>query len=88
MHSGTRTIDQALAKLEEAIEQKKGADLPALETRKQLRLAAGLSRRDLAIVLGVGPGTVHKWEATEHLPRNGNSQVYGAVLQRLAEVAK
>lgn len=87
MHSGTRTIDQALSKLEETLEQKKGAELPDLETRKHLRVSAGLSRRDLAIVLGVGQGTVHKWEGTEQLPRNGNSQVYGAVLKRLAEVA-
>lgn len=87
MQTTDRTIETALQRLEETIEAKKGAELPPLAERKRLRVAAGLSARELAEVIGVKNSTIHVWESRERLPVNGNSRVYSAVLDRLAEVA-
>jgi transcriptional regulator with XRE-family HTH domain len=57
---------------------------------RQIRLAAGLSLRDLARdprLAGVAPSTLARWEASDRVPRAGaKALAYGAVLSTLLEI--
>jgi transcriptional regulator with XRE-family HTH domain len=59
--------------------------LPAPPMRRAIRVAAGLSQRDLAEALGRTRPAVTRWESGERTPRGGDLVAYVALLQELAE---
>ena len=52
---------------------------------RSLRLAAGLSLREVAANVGVGVSTVYRWENGERRPRGEAAIRYGELLEVLAE---
>jgi transcriptional regulator with XRE-family HTH domain len=54
-------------------------------TARSLRVAAGLSLREVAAELGVGPSTLFRWEAGERRPRGKAAIRYAELLEALAE---
>lgn len=59
--------------------------LPAPRARRMLRENAGLTQRDLALVLGVNKASISRWESGVRHPRRQVHARYAAVLERLAE---
>lgn len=60
-------------------------DLPTPAVRRQLRLADGLTQRQLADALEVKPLTILRWESGQTEPRRPWRDAYARLLQRLAE---
>ncbi|MEU9031460.1 helix-turn-helix transcriptional regulator [Streptomyces sp. NPDC048383] len=60
-------------------------DLPPPAVRRQLRLADGLTQRQLADALEVKPLTILRWESGQTEPRRPWRDAYVRLLQRLAE---
>ncbi|MER6103718.1 helix-turn-helix domain-containing protein [Streptomyces sp. NPDC001832] len=60
-------------------------DLPIPAVRRQLRLADGLTQRQLADALQVKPLTILRWESGQTDPRRPWRDAYAQLLQRLAE---
>ncbi|MFH8894266.1 helix-turn-helix domain-containing protein [Streptomyces sp. NPDC017949] len=60
-------------------------DLPTPAVRRQLRLADGLTQRQLADALQVKPLTILRWESGQTAPRQPWRDAYARLLQRLAE---
>jgi DNA-binding transcriptional regulator YiaG len=61
--------------------------LPPPRERRELRQAAGLSRQELAVALGVAYSTVYGWETGAHLPRRRHLEPYLEVLAVLRDQA-
>ncbi|MFG2394588.1 helix-turn-helix domain-containing protein [Streptomyces lavendulae] len=59
--------------------------LPPPRVRAQLRLAAGLTQKDVADVVGVKRVAVARWESGEAHPRRPHRDVYLHLLKGLAE---
>ncbi|MGW6865115.1 helix-turn-helix domain-containing protein [Streptomyces sp. NPDC054901] len=59
--------------------------LPPPRVRAQLRLAAGLTQREIAEAVGVKRVAVARWELGESHPRRPHRAVYSHLLKRLAE---
>ncbi|SCE27140.1 helix-turn-helix transcriptional regulator [Streptomyces sp. DvalAA-19] len=59
--------------------------LPPPRVRAQLRLAAGLTQKDVADAVGVQRLAVVRWELGQSHPRRPHREVYAHLLQRLAE---
>ncbi|MCY0955046.1 helix-turn-helix domain-containing protein [Streptomyces sp. H27-S2] len=59
--------------------------LPPPHVRAQLRLAAGLTQKDVADVVGVKRVAVARWESGEARPRRPHREVYLHLLNGLAE---
>ncbi|WP_435059730.1 helix-turn-helix domain-containing protein [Streptomyces sp. bgisy060] len=59
--------------------------LPPPRVRAQLRLAAGLTQKDIAEAVGVKRVAVARWESGQTHPRRPHREVYIHLLQRLAE---
>lgn len=57
--------------------------LAADGTARQLRQAAGLSLYDVARDLGVGAGTVSRWETHQRVPRGDAAVRYAGLLAEL-----
>lgn len=56
-------------------------------TARRVRVASGLSGRELATSIGVAPSTLWRWEHGERLPRNGDAaERYAHVLIELGSV--
>lgn len=53
---------------------------------KRLREAAGLSRADLARLVGVTQPAISRWEAGERVPRGSSAIAYARALRRLEEL--
>lgn len=79
-------IASAVARLDETMARKKNT-LPSPDERARLRREAGLTRAELAEIIGVSTSALYAWEKKAAAPRNGRGQVYAAVLERLAEVS-
>ncbi len=60
-------------------------DLPIPAVRRRLRLADGLTQRQLAETLQVKPLTILRWESGQTEPRRPWRDAYARLLQRLAE---
>lgn len=60
-------------------------DLPPPAVRRQLRLADGLTQRQLADTLQVKPLTILRWESGQTEPRRPWRDAYAQLLQRLTE---
>jgi transcriptional regulator with XRE-family HTH domain len=52
---------------------------------RQIRLAAGLSLRELADAVGVGASTLYRWETGDRRPRGDAALRYAELLNELAE---
>jgi transcriptional regulator with XRE-family HTH domain len=63
------------------------ATLPPPAERKQIRLDAGASLRDVGEALGVGAATAWKWEKGTVTPRLHHRKLYGTLLRRLKAAA-
>ncbi|MFC9431905.1 helix-turn-helix transcriptional regulator [Streptomyces sp. NPDC056987] len=59
--------------------------LPPPRVRAQLRLAAGLTQKDVADAVGVKRVAVARWELGQSHPRRPHRDAYMHLLQRLAE---
>ncbi|MYT37156.1 helix-turn-helix domain-containing protein [Streptomyces sp. SID8356] len=59
--------------------------LPPPRVRAQLRLAAGLTQKDVADAVGVQRLAVVRWELGQSHPRRPHRDAYAHLLQRLAE---
>ncbi|MFD3759697.1 helix-turn-helix transcriptional regulator [Streptomyces sp. NPDC058622] len=59
--------------------------LPPPRVRAQLRLAAGLTQKDIADAVGVKRVAVARWELGETNPRRPHREIYIHLLKRLAE---
>jgi HTH-type transcriptional regulator/antitoxin MqsA len=59
--------------------------LPPPHVRAQLRLAAGLTQKDVADAVGVKRLAVVRWELGKSNPRRPQREVYMHLLKRLAE---
>lgn len=62
------------------------ARLPPPSSRRRVRLAAGLTLRDVATALEVAPLTVQRWESGRCKPKRHHAQRYRELLERLEEV--
>lgn len=62
--------------------------LPGPAVRRELREAAGLTQRDVALVIGVDEATVSRWETGAREPRGQRREGYSALLKRLREADK
>lgn len=62
-----------------------GRDWAASGAGRSVRLAAGLSQRDIARALGVTQGTVLRWERGEAHPRLEVAARYALLLQELSK---
>lgn len=58
--------------------------LPIPELRREIRCAAGVSARRVAIELGVHRATVIRWEAGVQEPRGESLERYAQLLRDLA----
>lgn len=61
-------------------------ELPPPPARRQLRLAAGVSLRDVGEVVGVSHEAVRMWESGERMPRGQNLERYADVLRAFRNV--
>jgi DNA-binding transcriptional regulator YiaG len=53
---------------------------------RSLRIAAGLTLREVADAVGVAVGTLYRWETYQRRPRNSDAALrYGILLEELAE---
>ncbi|GAA4658729.1 hypothetical protein GCM10023347_07550 [Streptomyces chumphonensis] len=59
--------------------------LPAPHVRQQLRLAAGLTQKEVADAVGVKRLAVARWELGQTHPRRPHRVIYMHLLKRLAE---
>jgi DNA-binding transcriptional regulator YiaG len=59
--------------------------LVASGATRSIRVAAGLSLRDVASTLGVAPSTVLRWERGEQVPGKVAGPAYARLLQALVE---
>ncbi|MGN5392452.1 helix-turn-helix domain-containing protein [Streptomyces sp. JL7001] len=59
--------------------------LPPPQVRAQLRVAAGLTQKDVADAVGVKRVAVARWESGEVRPRRPHREVYLHLLKGLAE---
>ncbi|MFZ4282498.1 helix-turn-helix transcriptional regulator [Streptomyces rhizosphaericola] len=59
--------------------------LPPPRVRARLRLAAGLTQKDVADAVGVQRLAVVRWELGQSHPRRPHRDAYAHLLQRLAE---
>ncbi|MEU1323988.1 helix-turn-helix transcriptional regulator [Streptomyces microflavus] len=59
--------------------------LPPPRVRARLRLAAGLTQKDVADAVGVKRLAVVRWELGQSHPRRPHREAYTHLLQRLAE---
>jgi transcriptional regulator with XRE-family HTH domain len=59
--------------------------LPPPRVRAKLRLAAGLTQKDVADAVGVKRVAVARWELGQTHPRRPHREVYVHLLKRLAE---
>ncbi len=58
------------------------------EERKQLRISAGVSEIVLAVGVGVGHGTIKRWERGTHSPTSPALELrYGRVLRAMQRFA-
>lgn len=60
--------------------------LPPPHVRRQLRVAAGVSLRDVGEVVGVSHEAVRMWETGERMPRGRNVERYVGVLRAFRNV--
>ena len=58
--------------------------LPPLPTRRVLRVAAGLSQTDVALVVGVDRATISRWETGDREPAGPNREAYADALDEMA----
>jgi DNA-binding transcriptional regulator YiaG len=63
----------------------KARSLASTGAARSIRLAAGLSLREIAADLGVSPSTVLRWERGERRPRTQAAARYGHRLEELME---
>jgi transcriptional regulator with XRE-family HTH domain len=59
--------------------------LVASGTTRSIRIAAGLSLRDVASTLGVAPSTFLRWERGERVPGKVAGPAYARLLRALME---
>lgn len=64
------------------------ADLPVPAERRRLRMAAGLTLRQLAEIVGTSHSAVSRWETGQREPRGANRRIYAVALDELREVAR
>jgi transcriptional regulator with XRE-family HTH domain len=62
--------------------------LPSPRARRLLRERAGLTQDELALVVGVSPAAISRWEAGLRQPRRRSVDAYADVLAALAEDAR
>jgi DNA-binding XRE family transcriptional regulator len=60
--------------------------LPTQRQRRQLREAAGLSRSNLATIVGVSPESIYNWEKGGE-PQGLHRRAYAAALSELDAIA-
>jgi transcriptional regulator with XRE-family HTH domain len=58
-------------------------DLPPPEVRRALRIAAGVSQKDIGAELGVTRAAVSRWESGDRVPRDETLQGYVKILRSL-----
>ena len=63
----------------------KARSLASTGAAKSIRVAAGLSLREIAADLNVSPSTVLRWERGERRPRAQAAARYGHLLEALME---
>jgi DNA-binding transcriptional regulator YiaG len=68
------------------IEEVRAQQLPSLEARRAIRLAAKVSQIRMAAELGVHRLTFVRWENGTHEPRGGNRARYARLLAELRQV--
>lgn len=74
------------APAKELIEQVRAARrLPSPAAARAIRLAAGVSQRQVGEVLGVDRVTVARWESAERRPRGDLAVRYGELLEGLRD---
>ena len=73
-------------RLMDLLERKTILDLPAEEECKRLRLAAGLSLRDMGALVGVSGVAIYRYEESMRSPAPSVRGRYSRVLAMLAEV--
>ena len=61
------------------------ARLPEPVARREIRVNAGVSLREMGVVLGVAPMTIQRWETGRVLPRRRNAAMYRYLLDELTE---
>ncbi|MGO9457606.1 MAG: helix-turn-helix domain-containing protein [Acidimicrobiales bacterium] len=59
--------------------------LPAPPLRRAIRMAAGVSQRDIAAEVGRSRPTVSRWEAGERMPQGEDLDRYIAILRSLQD---
>ncbi|HEX3538858.1 MAG TPA: helix-turn-helix transcriptional regulator [Acidimicrobiales bacterium] len=62
------------------------SQLPPSSIRRNIRLAAHLSLREMANALGVSPMTLLRWESGDATPRRAAAVRYRTMLDSLAKV--
>jgi transcriptional regulator with XRE-family HTH domain len=74
-----------IAELEARRERRKPALLPAPDQRRSIRIAYGVSQKDIADVLGVSRLTVSMWERGQTEPKAEHAQKYAELLQSMSQ---
>jgi len=75
--------------LEDVVRRAKARNvpLPPLAIRRALRLEAGLTQDEAALVLSVNRATVARWELGTRNPSGANRKAYASVLRSLAGIS-
>jgi transcriptional regulator with XRE-family HTH domain len=74
-----------IAELEARRERRRPALLPAPDQRKSIRVAYGVSQKDVADVLGVSRLTISMWERGQTEPKAEHAQKYAELLHSMSE---
>lgn len=77
----TQSVDQL-------VQERRRAQLPAAEERRRLRERANLTQADLATLIGVTREAVSRWERGTRQPRGSHLGDYAAVLRRLEDLTR
>ncbi len=63
----------------------KRPDLPGVEQRRQIRVAAGMTQSTLAFRIGVSPSSIAMWESGKYNPRGLTRDAYAKALNQLVK---
>jgi DNA-binding transcriptional regulator YiaG len=69
------------------IEEVRSRQLPPLQLRRAIRVAAGVSQVRMAAELGVHRLTFVRWESGTHVPRGEHRAHYASLLSELQQVS-
>lgn len=76
-------MDKTRERVLERVRKKRS--LPPPEQREAIRVAAGLSIRDLADTMEVAPATAHYWETGQRNPNSKHLDRYLSALQAMSD---